>query len=70
MKSFIKPVNAAVRNIVSTIVEKIASTTDKPNTALTKQRAVSAALGQNITKDHAAIYCEIEKERFVTAFFS
>lgn len=66
MKPFIKPanaiVNAAVRNIMSTIVEKIAVTADKTNTTLSKQRAVSAALGQNITKDHTAIYCEIEKK--------
>lgn len=65
MKPFIKPanaiVNAAVRNIMSTIVEKIAVTADKTNTTLSKQRAVSAALGQNITKDHTTIYNEIEK---------
>jgi hypothetical protein len=66
MTSIIKPPNAiisaAVRSIMSTIVENIAGTTDKTNTDLTKQRTVSAALGKNVIKDHTAIYNEIEKK--------
>ena len=65
MTSIIKPpnaiVNAAVRSIMSTIVDTISGATDKTNTSLTKQRMVSATLGKNITKDHATIYNEIEK---------
>jgi hypothetical protein len=75
MTSIIKPpnaiVNAAVRSIVRTIVDTISNATgatsatsdaNKTNITLTKQRAVSTALGKNVIKDHTAIYNEIEKK--------
>jgi hypothetical protein len=75
MTSIIKPpnaiVNAVVRSIVRTIVDTISSATgatsatsdaNKTNITLTKQRAVSTALGKNVIKDHTAIYNEIEKK--------
>ncbi len=66
MKSITKPsnatVSAAARSIMGIIVDTITGTTDKTNISLTKQRAVSTALGRNITKDHTAIYNEIEKK--------